>query len=478
MRKNTFKSLILLSLLLLCCKENEDPALTLSENQNTLIQEIAAISEKTIEDFRVPGAIVALIDNGEPIKTFYYGYANKEAKIKPSAETLFSLGSISKSLTAWGIMKLAEKGVVKLDVPIANYIKGYQFPEHEFDESKITIRRLLSHSAGLSIPGYRGFDKPHEVPGTIASLEGATNGPGTLKVAYPPGESARYSGGGFTVLQLIIEEVTGSTFSEYMQQEVFAPLGMHQTTFELLDDKMPLKQLSAVPYEESGKRITDRHYAAKAAAGLRSTHNDMIKFIIAEMGMNNNAVLSQNSLDEMHKTRPPARSYGLGHQIRQMKDSIRVIGHVGNNQGWLSNFQFIKKSKAGLLIMTNGNSGFYFQSAVACSWINFYTQTCTNEFCAVVPLAKFAKIKKQIDKWFAEKKISETQQQALNDKIHQIRIIGSNNIRKVLEETQKLNNFLIALPSGISAEELDQYKALYSNIVEELNSLVQQNCID
>ncbi len=141
-------------------------------------------------------------------------------------ETLFQVASMSKWITAWGVMTLVEAGKLDLDAPVSTYLSRWSLPESEFDNSGVTVRRLLSHTAGLTDGlGYGGFAPGQPVQPIEASLTRAADASpgadGAVRVGIEPGSAFEYSGGGYTLLQLIVEEVSGQSFNDYMRSAVF-----------------------------------------------------------------------------------------------------------------------------------------------------------------------------------------------------------------------------------------------------------------
>ncbi len=462
--------------LILACNPKSEPNLNdLSQRDSILVNSLDSVARHFIAQNQLPGSVIGLIENGGPIKTLYYGHSDMDKKQKIDGTTVFNLGSISKSLTAWGILKLVEDGQVVLDSPITKYIKTWRFPPHNFDESKITIRRLLGHSAGLSLSGYPGFKNPSELPSTVESLNGATNGPGRVKVTNEPGTDFRYSGGGFTVLQLLIEEITRMPFSDYMTQYIFTPLDMKHSTFETMDISHPLQSNLAKPYNGDGIEIEDLNFAAQAAAGLRSTHDDMIKFILAELQLDSKPLLTKKSIQLMHQANPPSERYGLGHQIRLFENK-KIIGHVGNNQGWHSHFEFIPETKSGIAILTNGNDGFYFHNTIMCQWIYHQTGERTLEFCATLPLAKIGRLQEMVSNWYNQKYITPIQRDTLNARFHKIRIIGPSNIKKVIRGLNKMEGHLNETYPSIPKASIKEYWEVSQEVIAGLSSILGISC--
>ena len=180
-------------------------------------------------------AAFRLIENGKLHDEYFVGDS-------VDSETLFQVASLSKWISAWGVMTLVEAGKLDLDAPVATYLTRWTLPESQFDNSKVTVRRLLSHMAGLTDGlGYAGFAPGAEVQSLEESLTRAADASpeadGRVRVGLAPGTKWQYSGGGYTLLQLVIEETSGEAFESYMQRAVFQPLGMNRSTFALDPDK-------------------------------------------------------------------------------------------------------------------------------------------------------------------------------------------------------------------------------------------------
>src|SRR5512147_1645928 len=163
-----------------------------------------------MEQYKVPGVAVSLVQ-GEAVWSKGYGLADKKQSVPVTADTVFQAASISKAVTSWGVMRLVENGQLELDAPVEQYLTRWHLPPSNYDPSGVTIRRLLSHSAGLSVGGYPGLSPDLKLPSLEESLSGNNGGAGEVRIVLEPGTQFSYSGGGFTLLQLIIEEVTGET---------------------------------------------------------------------------------------------------------------------------------------------------------------------------------------------------------------------------------------------------------------------------
>ena len=196
-----------------------------------LYMEIEASGRELTLKNNVPGVAVAVIRDGKMAWIQTIGYADLAARKPVTSETIFNIGSISKLVSAWGFMQLTEKGLVKLDDPVDPYLTRWHLPKSEFDQSKVTLRRILSHTAGLSVHGYGGSDQGTALLSVEESLNGKTKRNGeTVHLISDPGTKWEYSGGGYTLAQLLLEEKTHQSFATYMKQNVFLPVSYTHLT--------------------------------------------------------------------------------------------------------------------------------------------------------------------------------------------------------------------------------------------------------
>ncbi len=304
---------------------------------------------------KAPGMAIAIFEKGDLDFIKGFGLASISENRPITSSTGFNIGSISKLFTAFGVMKLVEDGKVDLDAPVETYLTRWKIPDSEFDKTKVTIRHLLNHTAGLSVHGYPGFIDKKALPTLELSLDGI-NGPARdnekVEIVIEPQTKFQYSGGGYTVLQLVIEEVTEMSFEKYMEQLIFKPLKMNDTSFTI---NKPILKNSAIPYDENQQELPIEYFTAKAAAGLHTTLDDFILF--AKDMLQTNTIVSQETLNDM--ITPSALSknqYGLGFRVLRF-GPLEFKGHAGSNTGWQSAFFFDFKTKSGLIMLTNGNEG-------------------------------------------------------------------------------------------------------------------------
>jgi CubicO group peptidase (beta-lactamase class C family) len=377
--------ILLLALLLSFALSAQKDSKEIRQFVNELDQKIPQL----LEDFSVPGTAIAIIENGEIILQKGYGYSNSDKETKVTNTTGFNIGSISKTIASWGVMKLVQDGKIDLDAPAEKYLTRWHLPKSEFDENAVTIRRLLSHNAGLSLHGYPGWSPKDKLPTIEESLNGKNNGPGRVEIIMEPGTKWKYSGGGFSILQLIIEEVTGQKFEDYMQAEILNPLGMTHSSYTIDDT---ILNASSLEHNNFGEVIDFELFTAQAAAGLHTTIEDFTKFALASLYTNkknpkNQHILTAATLEEMMEPAVASNgSYGLGYQVDAIDGTAKVLrGHGGANTGWHALFMVDPVTNDGFIMITNGGAGSNIYRQVFCDWIFWETGESLGNRCNIVP---------------------------------------------------------------------------------------------
>lgn len=349
-----------------------------TESMDALIESLETETPNLLEKYKIPGAAISILENGRVKWIGTFGSANTEDGVKVSKDTVFQVASISKSVTALGIMKLVEQEKINLDDPIENYITRWKIPESMYDKNEVTIRRLLSHTSGLSVGGgYPGYESSNQLPTLEESLSGIGGGSRPVELVNEPGIQYRYSGGGYNLLQLLIEEVTGEDFATFMKEEVLIPLGMSNSSF-LWDEK--LRTNTAKAYDVNLEILPNYLFIEKAAAGLYTTIGDMSRLIIAELEIyNGSGIFQSETIREMYEPVLEVKGLegfiydhtALGHFVNFDSNNNRIVAHDGGNNGWRANFSLATKKGNGVVILTNGNNGDYLLTEVQNSW--YYT---------------------------------------------------------------------------------------------------------
>ena len=307
----------------------------------------------------VPGLSLAIIDGGKIVKARGYGVTDTAGGGPVTAATLFQAGSISKSVAALGALHLVEQGRLALDEDVNAKLTTWKVPDNEFTgKEKVTLRRLLSHTAGLTVHGFAGYGVGEPRPTLVQALNGEkpANSP-AIRVDMLPGSKWRYSGGGYTVLQQMILDVTGQPFPAFMQQTVLAPLHMSHSTYEqpLPGDKAVT---TASGYYADGKPVKGRWhiYPEMAAAGLWTTASDLATFAIGvqrSLAGTSNPVISQAMTRQMLTDQKDGDGLGVflqgkGHDLRFM--------HDGRDEGFDAVMVSYAETGQGAVIMINANS--------------------------------------------------------------------------------------------------------------------------
>lgn len=309
--------------------------------------------------YQVPAVSIAVIDNGRIAWARAYGEADVASHRKATAETLFQAGSISKSLTAIGALRLVEQGKLALDGDGNRQLTSWKIPQNDYTRSNaVTLRMLLNHSAGMTVHGYSGYAQGQAVPSLLQVLDGVTPANSDpVRVDVAPASTWRYSGGGYEIVQLMVSEASGQPFDRYMKTAVLDRMGMDQSSFAPLPAAQ--RSLTATAYYGDGKAVAGEWhiYPESAAAGLWSTPTDLARVVLevqqAEAGKSDK-ILSQNMASSMLMR--GLGQYGLGFFVDKVGDRTS-FGHSGGTVGFRSQLYGYTRSGQGVVIMTNSDNG-------------------------------------------------------------------------------------------------------------------------
>ncbi len=317
--------------------------------------------------YKVPGVSIAVINNGKLEWARGYGVKQVGSGEAITAETLFEAGSISKPVTAVAALKLVEQGKLTLDENINNKLTSWKLPDNQFTaQKKVNLRQLLSHSAGLNVHGFEGYAAGQAVPNLVQILDGVSPAnSAAVRVETTPGSSWRYSGGGYTIVQQLLLDVSKKTFPELMQRSVFKPLGMKHSTYEQPLPKK-LEPRAATAHWDGAPLPGKWHtYPEQAAAGLWTTPSDLAQLLIAlQQSLNGKAKqpLTPAMLREMMTIQ--SGRYGLGFAI-DGQGAAQRFSHVGIDKGFEAIVVAYGTRGQGAVIMTNGNQGILLAGEIA-----------------------------------------------------------------------------------------------------------------
>ncbi|PWJ20803.1 serine hydrolase domain-containing protein [Jannaschia seohaensis] len=320
-----------------------------------------------------PGVGVAIVFDGEPVWSGGFGVTHVETGAPVTADTVFEIASVTKPVTAWAILKLAEDGRIDLDAPIETYLGGWTLPPSDFDHALVTARAILAHGAGLSEGGDSGVEPGEVPPSLLEAANGATMEYGPVRVAHPPGEGYHYSSKGFILLEMAVEAVTGERFGDYVTREILHPLGMNDTAFGWTPE---LEARAAWGHDWYGNPLPHYEHATKAQGGLVATAADVARFLAASMADASGTepgrgVITPASVRETFEPFPFAEDtvdIGLGYNLHLDGDTL-VARKSGDHRGYKAVVFLMPDSKDGLVILANSDRaapGIF--ADIACPW--------------------------------------------------------------------------------------------------------------
>ncbi|HUJ93451.1 MAG TPA: serine hydrolase [Candidatus Bathyarchaeia archaeon] len=310
--------------------------------------------------YKVPGVSMAFFDHGQIVWARGYGFADTASKKTVTPDTLFQAASISKPVTALAALRLVQDGKLSLDEDVNVKLKTWKVPENAFTEKeKVTVRRILSHSAGLTVHGFPGYAADETIPTVVQILNGEKPAnTEAIRVDVVPGTMWRYSGGGYVVLQTLMSDVTGESFPKIMHDLVLQPAGMTHSTYEQPLPKSREGEV-ATPYRGNGEAVKGgpHTYPEMAPAGLWTTPSDLAKMAIEvqkEFAGQSAKILNQAMAKQMltHQT----GAWGLGFGLESAGEHPH-FGHGGANEGYRCDLEAYTDSGQGFAVMTNSDSG-------------------------------------------------------------------------------------------------------------------------
>jgi CubicO group peptidase (beta-lactamase class C family) len=312
-----------------------------------------------MQHYGVPGLSLAVIRDGRIHWARGYGVVQAGGSLPVDTATLFQAASISKPVAAMGALRLVEQGLLDLDGDVNARLRSWRVEDNGHTRTdKVTLRRLLSHSAGLTVHGFRGYAAGEAVPSLVQLLDGAPPAnSGAVRPDTIPGSLWRYSGGGSSVAQLLMEEVTGRDFPGLLRELVLQPAGMVHSGYE---QPLPARRATsaAVGHTTRGAPVAGNWhtYPEMFAAGLWTTPSDLARLAIhvqnsynGEEGGILSPAMTRNMLTRQ------AGDYGLGFSTAT-GDGWVSFSHGGANQGFRAMFLAFADG-SGIAVMTNGDGG-------------------------------------------------------------------------------------------------------------------------
>jgi len=315
-----------------------------------------------MKKYNINGVSIAVIHNYQIEWAKGYGFADVSENRTVTESTLFQAASISKSLNGVGVLKLAQDRKLDLNADINKYLVTWKFPyDEKSNNKKITIVNLLSHTAGLTIHGFPGYAKGEVLPSLPQILDGQN--PANTKAVRSfeePGKSVSYSGGGITISQLIVMDVTHQPYDIFMQKNVLDPLGMTASSYTQ-PPASSKEEIHATGYRADGTEVPGKYhiYPEQAAAGLWTNPADLCKYII-ETQLSYKGESSKVLTPEMTRLRltPILEDAALGVFVNsRVTGSYKYFNHNGGNEGFQCTAVGCRDDGNGVVIMTNSDNG-------------------------------------------------------------------------------------------------------------------------
>ncbi len=322
--------------------------------------------ENQMAALHVPGVAIAVIRGGKIEWARGFGVTRQGGE-PVTADTLFQAGSVSKPVAAMAALAVVQDGRLSLDTDVNKTLKSWTLPARPFTATTpVTLRALLSHTAGTSVHGFAGYAAGAPVPTLPQVLSGtAPANSAPVVVDQAVGSAYRYSGGGYSIAQQMMIDATGQTFPVVVRDKVFAPIGMTRST-----EDQPLDAARAAhaawPHDVKGAPVAGgpHTYPEMAAAGLWTTANDLAKFVI-DLAKSANGesghVLSPKTAREM--LTPVKSGYGLGLSV-QGATARKYFYHNGSNAGYKAVILAYPDTGDGVVVLTNGDQGYQLSEAI------------------------------------------------------------------------------------------------------------------
>ena len=310
--------------------------------------------------YHVPGVSIAVIDSGRIAWAQGFGVRQAGGSDSVTTTTVFQAASISKPTFALGVMRLVQNGTLNLDDDVNAKLTSWHLPENRFTlHEKVTLRRILSHNAGLTVSGFPGYEAGSAIPTVPQILDGVppANTP-PVRVDTTPGAISRYSGGGLTIAMLLVTDVVHEPFPAFMQRMVLLPAGMTHSTYE-----QPLPAAwagsAATAHDTAGTPIPGKYhtYPEMSAAGLWTTPSDLARLAIVVQRTyagRDSTIVDPATVREMLTVQK--KPFGIGYGVSGSGPTLE-FSHSGGNEGFRDDFVAFAERGQGAVIMTNGDNG-------------------------------------------------------------------------------------------------------------------------
>ena len=324
-------------------------------------QSRAAILER-MRHHKVPGLGIALIDDGKLQWARGYGVLHAGQEQAVNDQTRFQAASISKPVAALAALRFVQQGKLKLDADVNGSLTSWKVPDTPLTRRKPPLlRQVLSHTAGFTVHGFGGYPRGEPVPTLKQILDGEPPANSeAIRIELAPGTKWQYSGGGYCVLQQLLEDVSGKSFPELMREQALQPVGMSWSSFDQSPGEEEVAHRSTAHTAEGEPIAGNWHvYPEMAAAGLWTTPRDLALFVIALSQAHQGkgeAILQPTLIKAMLAPQPQSDGFGLGLAIAG-KGKTLSFSHGGSNAGFRCHLIGFPAAGKGAVVMTNSDSG-------------------------------------------------------------------------------------------------------------------------
>ena len=310
-----------------------------------------------MERYRVPAVCTGLVA-GDLERVVCAGTTRSDGGVAIGSQSRFGVASVSKAFTALAVLTLAAHGAIALDDPAERHLRSWHFPRKPFDGSALTIRQLLTHTAGVGVASYGGAGSPRAGETTRDVLDGRGSGRAPVRLVAAPGSGFRYSGGGYMVLQQLVEDVAGRPFEQFVIDNVFQPLGMRDSSFSW----GAARDGDSAGHDVAGQPLPAHPYGAAMAPGaMVTTADDLLRFtaafargqVGARLGWPEGLWRQYVAADQGH--------YGLGLTLTEANGHL-LLGHSGTTMGYNAGFNASPAEGFGWFVLENGNGGGFLNS--------------------------------------------------------------------------------------------------------------------
>jgi CubicO group peptidase (beta-lactamase class C family) len=317
--------------------------------------------EQLVAGGKIPSLSVAVARDGKVIRKKGFGLADREKKIPATEHTKYRLASISKQLTATGLMILVEQGLIKLDDPINDYLGEAKLKARNGDAKDATVQRVAGHTSGLPLHcQYFYGNEFNQLPPMDETIRRYGN------LVTAPGERYQYSNLGYGLIGYVISRVSGKSYADFMREEVFLPLGMNHTSVHVGHG---LEDGQAINYSADGMTIPPYISDSPGASAIISSAHDLIRYAMFHLKNDlpdQRAIITEASIDTMQKPSPETgpieewecdgSGYGIGWVISTTNDNLRVVHHFGGTIGVSTVLALVPEENLAVAILSNTNN--------------------------------------------------------------------------------------------------------------------------